>query len=146
MNYEHIVEVLGGGGVVTVPLETELDLVELVRSGLSRAALFHLAGKLKLTLPEVSQIFHLSERTLQRYRQGVEEEQLLDSVVTDRLVALAELYAYGREVLGEEYFLAWMQRPLRTLGGKSPKQLLFTSVGIDLVKDELGRIEYGVYS
>jgi putative toxin-antitoxin system antitoxin component (TIGR02293 family) len=118
----------------------------LVRSGLSRAALFHLAGKLKLTLPEVSQIFHLSERTLQRYRQGIEEEQLLDSVVTDRLVALAELYAYGREVLGEEYFLAWMQRPLRTLGEKSPKQLLFTSVGIDLVKNELGRIEYGVYS
>jgi putative toxin-antitoxin system antitoxin component (TIGR02293 family) len=146
MNYEHIVEVLGGEGVVTLPLESELDLVELVRSGLSRSALFHLASRFKLALPEISQIFHLSERTLQRYRQGVEEEQLLDSLVTDRLVALAELYAYGREVLGEEYFLAWMQRPLRTLGGKSPKALLFTSVGIDLVKDELGRIEYGVYS
>jgi len=146
MNYDHVVEALGGKRVVTLPLESELDLVELVRSGLSRTALFHLASKLKLTLPEISQIFHLSERTLQRYRQGVEEQQLLDSSVTDRLVALAELYAYGRDVLGEEYFLSWMQRSLSTLGGKSPKELLFTTVGIDLVKDELGRIEYGVYS
>ena len=71
---------------------------------------------------------------------------MLDSAVSDRLVQLADLYAYGREVLGQDIFRQWTQTPLRTLGGKRPKDLLFTSVGIDLIKDELLRIEYGVYA
>jgi hypothetical protein len=48
MNYEHIVEVLSREGVVTSPLESEL-----VQSGLSRTALFNLASKFKLALPEI---------------------------------------------------------------------------------------------
>jgi putative toxin-antitoxin system antitoxin component (TIGR02293 family) len=147
MKYAAIIEALGGEKVVGYSLTSELDLVNLVRHGLTRQALFHLADTLRLTLAEAAQIFHVSLRTLQRYKQGQNpRREVLDSAVSDRMVQLAELYAYGSEVLGEDIFLKWLQTPLRTLGGKMPKELLFSSVGIDMVKDELTRIEYGVYS
>lgn len=147
MKYSAIVEALGGEKVVGYPLHSELDMVGLVRHGLTRQALFHLSDTLRLTLSEAAQIFHVSLRTLQRYKQAKNpHREVLDSAVSDRMVQLADLYAYGSEVLGEDIFLRWLQTPLRTLGGKMPKELLFSSVGIDMVKDELTRIEYGVYS
>lgn len=147
LNYDIITEVLGGPKLLPVTLQTELDLVELVRQGLTRQALFHLANIFQLTPAEIASIFHISVRTLQRYKQKPEEDlEILEASVSDRLVQLAELYAYGLEVLGKENFLQWVQTSLRTLGGKRPKELLFSSIGIDMVKDELTRIEYGVYA
>ena len=147
MKYSAIVEALGGEKVVGYPLHSELDLVNLVSHGLTRQALFHLANTLRLTLSEAAGIFHVSLRTLQRYKQREDSvQEVLDSAVSDRMVQLADLYAYGSEVLGEAIFLKWLQTPLRTLGGKMPKELLFSSVGIEMVKNELTRIEYGVYS
>ena len=146
MKYAQIVEVLGGDSVVTRPVTGELDLVELVRAGLTKSALFHLADAFQFTQSEIANIFNLSLRTVQRFKQQEREEELLDQAVSDRVVQLADLYAYGREVLGEAIFQKWCQTSLRTLGGKRPKDLLFTSVGIEMVKDELIRIEYGVYS
>lgn len=147
MKYSTIVEALGGEKVVGYPLHSELDMVALVRHGLTKQALFHLADTLRLTPSEAAQIFHVSLRTLQRYKQTKNlKQELLDSAVSDRMVQLADLYAYGSEVLGEDIFLRWLQTPLRTLGGKMPKELLFSSIGIDMVKDELTRIEHGVYA
>lgn len=147
MKYSAIVEALGGEKIVGYPLHSELDLVNLVSHGLTRQALFHLSSTLRLSLSEAAGIFHVSLRTLQRYKQKEDAVgEVLDSAVSDRMVQLADLYAYGSEVLGEAIFLKWLQTPLRTLGGKMPKELLFSSVGIEMVKDELTRIEYGVYS
>jgi putative toxin-antitoxin system antitoxin component (TIGR02293 family) len=147
MKYAAIVESLGGEKVVGYPLQSELDLVNLVRRGLTRGALFHLSNSLRLSLAEAADIFHVSLRTLQRYKQkGDSGGEVLDSAVSDRMVQLADLYAYGSDVLGESIFIKWLQTPLRTLGGKMPKELLFSSVGIEMVKDELTRMEYGVYS
>jgi putative toxin-antitoxin system antitoxin component (TIGR02293 family) len=147
MKYSAIVEALGGEKVVGYQLHSEMDLVNLVSHGLTRQALFHLSNTLRLTLSEAASIFHISLRTLQRYKQREDSvQEVLDSAVSDRMVQLADLYAYGSEVLGEAIFLKWLQTPLRTLGGKMPKELLFSSVGIEMVKDELTRIEYGVYS
>ena len=147
MKYWAILEALGGEKVVGYTLQSELDLVNLVRHGLTRQVLFHLADTLQLTRSEAAAIFHVSLRTLQRYKQAQQPgQQVLDSAVSDRMVQLASLYVYGSEVLGRDIFLRWLQTPLRTMGGKIPKELLFSSVGIAMVKDELIRIEYGVYA
>jgi uncharacterized protein (DUF2384 family) len=44
-----------------------------------------------------------------------------------------------------EIFNIWIRIPSNGLGGKSPLDLLDTLYGIEEVKKELGRIEYGVY-
>jgi len=57
------------------------------------------------------------------------------------------LYKYGIEVFGnEEKFIAWLEIKNIALGGKKPKEMLDTNLNIELVKDELIRIEYGIFA
>jgi uncharacterized protein (DUF2384 family) len=59
---------------------------------------------------------------------------------------LAELLCYGREVFeSRDIFNIWIRIPSSGLGGKSPLELLDTLYGIEEVKKELGRVEYGIY-
>lgn len=58
---------------------------------------------------------------------------------------LNSLYQYGIEVFGnEDKFSAWLATKNPTLGNIKPKELLDDDAGINLLKDELTRIEYGV--
>jgi putative toxin-antitoxin system antitoxin component (TIGR02293 family) len=46
----------------------------------------------------------------------------------------------------KDRFLAWANQPSKALAGKKPLELLGSRFGIDLVLDELGRMEHGVVS
>jgi putative toxin-antitoxin system antitoxin component (TIGR02293 family) len=46
----------------------------------------------------------------------------------------------------ENTAIQWLKSPLKVLGGVSPIDLFDTSFGVQMVLDELGRIEQGVYS
>ena len=60
---------------------------------------------------------------------------------------MAEVAAKGMAVFGDrEKFLAWMRQPNIALADRIPEDLLSYKLGMDMVMDELGRIEYGVYS
>jgi len=51
----------------------------------------------------------------------------------------------GTEVFGEiDAFTRWLKKPAYGLGDKVPLDLLNTITGIDLVVEELIRIEFGV--
>ena len=55
------------------------------------------------------------------------------------------LIRYGREVFGDEKkFNLWLNTENLSLGSVRPKELLDSSFGIDLLKDELTRIEHGI--
>ena len=76
--------------------------------------------------------------------QNYESSELLRASVSERAIALAQLYARGFEFMGEERFLRWMNRQHVSLGRKRPVDLLDTHFGMVLIGDELGRIEHGV--
>ena len=60
---------------------------------------------------------------------------------------LSSLYQYGAEVFGnEEKFIVWLESKNIALGGKKPKEMLDTNLNINLLKDELVRIEYGIFA
>ena len=60
---------------------------------------------------------------------------------------LSSLYKYGTEVFGtEEKFIMWLETKNSALGNIIPKKLLDIADGINLLKDELTRIEYGVFA
>lgn len=60
-------------------------------------------------------------------------------------VQIALLYNLGIETFGDkDKFDQWLATENLALGERKPKELLDTSVGIGLLKDELARIEYGV--
>ncbi len=135
---------LGGARNVSVKqLNTPMDLITLTRTGIPKRALTSLAKNTSLSLKELAQAIHLSERTLQRYS----EDHILDKAATEKVIALAQLYHYGEEVFGsQEKFNGWMRHPSVYFGGKPPLTLLDTTTGLSLIQDELIRIEHGVFA
>ena len=135
------VELLGGPAVVGEPLTNDLQLVGLIQHGLRRRALDHLARHSQLPLPVLAAAVDLSVRTLQRYAP----EQRLKADATDRLVQLATLYAEGFDLFGEDKFRRWMESHLPALDGGRPVDFITSTVGIRVLRDIIGRIEYGVF-
>jgi putative toxin-antitoxin system antitoxin component (TIGR02293 family) len=55
--------------------------------------------------------------------------------------------ARGSEVFEDmDNFLSWMNHPTKALGDTTPASLLKTRFGVELVLDELARIEHGVFA
>ncbi|MDO6472154.1 MbcA/ParS/Xre antitoxin family protein [Maribacter sp. 1_MG-2023] len=60
---------------------------------------------------------------------------------------IQKLNKFGNEVFGDNTnFEKWLNSKSITLGNVEPKSFLKTFEGIQLVKDELGRIEHGIIS
>jgi len=90
------------------------------------------------------QAIGVSERTLQR---GRDEDRLLDSNATDRLIRLASITEQAIDVLGsKEAAEHWLSTPAIGLDQRRPIDLLQSSEGAELVKTLLIRMDYGVYS
>jgi putative toxin-antitoxin system antitoxin component (TIGR02293 family) len=93
-------------------------------------------------MKEWSGILDLSERTLQRYKK---DKRAFDTLQSEKIVQVTLLIRYGREVFGDEKkFNLWLNAENLSLGNVRPKELLDSSFGIDLLKDELTRIEHGI--
>lgn len=132
--------VLFGGQFKSI---SDFDIIAAVRHGIEKSKLLSLAKKLSLTIEELADILHISERTLQRYSPGT----LVKAEYADRAIALAQLYERGVDVLGSAAaFNDWLRRPNYALRNQSPLSYLDTSVGFAMVLDILGRVEHGVFS
>lgn len=117
-------------------------LIEKTREGLTKNDADALANVYDLNDREMARILNLSERTYHRYK----EDARLDASASDRLLQLKKVLQYGESVFeSREKFQRWLRRPLRTMNGEAPIQLLATITGLNVVETALGRIEYGVY-
>jgi putative toxin-antitoxin system antitoxin component (TIGR02293 family) len=68
----------------------------------------------------------------------------LDPVISEKLLKIFSLYQKGVTVFGTvDEFNLWLAAPAFGLGKAVPKDLLDTITGIDLVSEELSRIEHG---
>ncbi len=115
-------------------------LIEQAKAGIQKAQLLALQHEIQLSTDELSASLHITPRALHGYAPS----DLLKPRIAERALALAQLYARGFEVMGKERFLRWMDQYHMALGKKKPKQLLDTHFGIQLLLDELGRIEHGL--
>jgi putative toxin-antitoxin system antitoxin component (TIGR02293 family) len=94
------------------------------------------------TMNEWSGFIHVSERTLQRYRK---EKRSFDQVQSEKILEIVLLMNFGAEVLGSsEKFSSWLETNNLALGKIKPKELMDSSFGIGILKDELQRIEHGL--
>ena len=118
------------------------SLIELVRQGIKFSNFTSLVGKSPFNLNEWSNFLHLSERTMQRYKK---EKTTFGNIHSEKILQLTLLFKYGTEVFGDqERFNTWLDSDNVALGKIKPKDLLDNSFGIDMIKDELTRIEHGV--
>jgi putative toxin-antitoxin system antitoxin component (TIGR02293 family) len=143
MRVSGITKVLGGEKVLRKKIRNRMDMIELSKRGISKNALAHLANYLSFTLNQMADLLPVSERTIQRCSSGDQ----FNSVVSEQILQIAEVAARGKEVFEDKNkFLSWMNHPNKTLDNKTPASLLSSRFGIEMVLDELGRLEHGVIS
>ena len=119
------------------------DFIYCIRAGVPKRALDKLVKITGIANSEMAGIVRTSERTLRRYSA----HQKLNAEQSERVIELAKVYSRGEEVFGSlDAFREWMNGSVLALGNKKPKELLDTSMGIEMIMDELGRIEHGIFA
>lgn len=125
--------------------ETEpsrLEVIEILREGYSFEQFESITQDLPIAYGDWPKILHMSKRTLDRHK---DEDRFFDLPSSERIFELAELYRSGLEVFEDVAKLdRWLFRPNPMLNGLAPKDFFDTSVGIDLLKEQLLQIEYGI--
>jgi len=86
-------------------------------------------------------IFDMSVKTMFRYQK---ENKTLNARLSEIALKFIHLLNKGLEVFGEiNAFRNWLNKPAFGLGNKLPIELLNTNTGMDLIEEELLRIEFG---
>lgn len=121
-----------------------LSNIEAVRRGIAYGSFIEVADKSKITLREWSDILHMSERTMQRYKK---ESISFEPLQSEKILQIAHIFLKGEEVFGDENkFSQWLSEENLALGGLKPKELLDNVFGIQMIEDELVKIEYGIFA
>ncbi len=102
------------------------------------------AQKVPFTQNEWSNVLNLSERTFQRYKK---ENKKFESIYTEKILEIILLFNKGIEVFqNETNFYEWLNTPCMALGNIKPMGIIDNSFGIEAVKNELGKIEHGIFA
>ncbi len=118
-----------------------ISLVAEANKGVTPQALTDIAAISGYSKSKVADLLSISEKTLIRYKS---QKKKLSPVNSELALKLISLFKKGEEVFGElGAFKEWLEKPAYGLGNQVPYNLLHTSNGIDLVIEELIRIEYG---
>jgi putative toxin-antitoxin system antitoxin component (TIGR02293 family) len=138
-----VTELLGGKKTLGREIKTQLDLVEISSRGVQKKSLQRLARYMGSSTSKMAALLPVTERTIQRYAP----EDHFNRVVSEYILHIAEVMAKGTEVFGDKNaFMHWLAQPNTALGSRTPKSLLDSRFGTDMILDELGRIEHGVFS
>ena len=117
------------------------SLIDTAREGIPFTQFLNIAEASPFTLTEWSNYLHVSERTMQRYKK---EKRKFDPLQSEKILHITLLYNTGTELFGSpEKFNRWLESDNLVLNCK-PKELLDSMFGIELLRDELNRIEHGI--
>lgn len=90
---------------------------------------------------QLAAFINVTPKTIDNYRL---KQRKLGRVESEQLLQILGLYKKGQEIFAESEMLnQWLKQPAIGLGGIIPFDLLYTPGGINLVMEELRRIEYG---
>lgn len=117
-------------------------LIHAARKGIGYPRFAALTKSFPFSISDWSGFLHLSERTIQRYQK---EEKSFDPVSSEHIIEITLLYKKGIEVFGNRKKIdSWLEYQNIALGGSKPKELLNSTLGLKLIRDELVRIEHGI--
>lgn len=136
-------KILGGKKQMPVPLNSRLSYIQAIELGLTKQNFDSLKTYTGLSVEQLAEIIGITPRTIQRTRSM----DHFKASISEKMLELADLYSFGHQVFADKKkFQNWMECPIQSLGNKPPLSLIYSRYGLDLVRDELGRIAYGVYS
>ncbi len=124
-------------------INSRMDLIELSNEGVTKDSLLCLAGYLNLSVSQMADLLAITERSIQRYTS----DKCFNPFVSEQILQIAEVAARGTNTFGDrDKFLSWLKQPNKALANKPPIRLLSSRFGTEMVLDEIGRIEHGVFS
>lgn len=124
--------------------ENTFGLVKRAQNGIPVSAFFDMLHISGLSKKELSGLLDVSFKTIQRYQK---ENKKLNALNSEQLLKMISLYQKAEETFGEiSSFNRWLRKPAHGLGGQKPLELMQTPGGIDLIFEELMRIEYGAFA
>ena len=119
-----------------------LSIIDSINRGISFATFEAIIKKYSFTIQNWAEFLHISNKTLSRYQK---ESKTFDALQSERILQIEILYSKGEAVFGDRsHFTQWLETKNLALGDILPLDLLKTSFGINLLMDELTRIEHGV--
>ena len=122
-------------------LDDPFWMVEEAATGVPASALMDLIDMTHLNKSFIAGMLNLSTKTIDRYLKG---DKLLNPSSGELMLKLLSLYKQGEKIFGSTgEFQNWIEKPAYGLANKIPKELMQTSSGIDLIRNELIRIAYG---
>jgi putative toxin-antitoxin system antitoxin component (TIGR02293 family) len=129
-----------GGNIALGKVKNRMDLVQFSNKGVSRQMIVQLGKYLHLSLKQIAALLPVSERTIQRNTS-------FNQAISDQILCIAEVAVKGTQVFeSQNKFIQWLNTPAHALSNYTPLSLLNSKIGMDLVVDEIGRIEHGIYS
>jgi putative toxin-antitoxin system antitoxin component (TIGR02293 family) len=118
----------------------QMELINHIRQGVKKTDWKQLIQYTGSTEKEFEHILPGSISSMQK-------KSVYSKETSERIYEVARLFGLGYEVFDtKEDFKQWLMTPSRTLGDKIPFELLDSSFGFEIVKNEIVRIQYNVYS
>lgn len=102
-----------------------------------------IAALAPFTQKEWGAMLHLSEKTIQRYAR---DNSFFEGIYADRILHISELIHLGRETFTDaDALYRWLKREKNILGIKLGFDALTSTKGIQLLIEEMGRIQHGIF-
>lgn len=118
----------------------KLDLIDRIRKGVNKTDWKQLLKFTDSTEKEFENILPASISSMQK-------NAVYNKETSERIYELARLFGLGYEVFDTKSdFKKWLLTPTKSLGNKVPFELLDSSIGFEIVENEIVRIQYNVYS
>ncbi len=118
----------------------KMELIDRIRVGVKKDDWKQLIKSIGSTEREFEYILPSSISSMQK-------KSVYGRETSERIYELARLFGLGYEVFDSKYdFKEWLMTPTRPLGNKKPFDLLDSSIGFEMVENEIIRIKYNVYS
>ena len=107
---------------------------KLAKSGITKSQLLELREAMGLSLQQISELMAITDRTLYLKR----DSDRLSRIVTDRVLALLEIYHGALQIFKERFLLIdWLNRPNAEIAHQTPLRLLETYPGQQRVRELL---------
>ncbi|MDO8550418.1 MAG: DUF2384 domain-containing protein [Ignavibacteria bacterium] len=122
-------------------LKDRLSLIRKAKNGIDAKYVLMILKYYNFKKDFISDMLNLSTKTLDRYTK---ENRKLNPNDSELVIKLILLYKKGIEVFGDQSsFVNWLNKAAFGLGNLKPTEIINTSEGIDLIVEELSRIEFG---
>ena len=140
-------EMLGGEKIIAHEPTTPVEAHDLLKDGIPTRALEYLRNHVRLLQDDryFEVALGISPRTRQRHL--AEKRERLNLEQSDRTWQFTEVLALATDVLGsQDKAEAWLAAPAMALDQRAPIDLLSTTAGVEMVKEHLVRMDYGVFA